>query len=483
MTFNLNELSMTRTSIAIIGAGPAGLTAAYQLVHKGFEVKVYEADGSVGGMAKTIPLWGQRVDLGPHRFFSSDPRVNGIWLDVIGGDYKMVSRLTRIYYRNTFFDYPLKAFNALRGLGIFEATRCVLSYLRARAFPAKDEATFEAWVTNRFGKRLFTIFFKSYSEKLWGISCKDLDADFAAQRIKKLSLFEAIKSAVFGAGGSKHRTLVDQFAYPDRGAGAVYEKMADKIRALGGEILLNTPVASVHPATAGAKPFLVLANGKSLSFEHIISSMPITDVVEHMDAPADVKEHARNLKFRNTLLVFLRVAGGSPFPDQWIYVHSPDLKTGRTSNFRNWVPTINQGQDDTILCLEYWCYDHDSVWHRDEVGLVAMGTEEAYRTGLIPAGSVRAGHVVRVPKCYPVYDADYRKHLTPVENHLAQVRGVTFIGRYGSFKYNNQDHSILMGLLAAENLADGTSHDLWMINTDYEYQESSKITATGLTRG
>ena len=227
--------------IAIIGAGPAGLTSAYKLAKEGISVELFEASDAVGGMAKSFSLWGQLVDLGPHRFFSSDPRVNQLWLEIIGKNYSMVSRLTRIYYKKTFFDYPLKAMNALFGLGIIQSTICVLSYIHAKVFPMKDESTFEAWVTNRFGKRLFTIFFKSYSEKLWGISCKELDADFAAQRIKKLSLYEAIKAAVFKSGGSKHKTLVDEFAYPHQGAGAVYDLMAQKIIELGGQIHLKTP--------------------------------------------------------------------------------------------------------------------------------------------------------------------------------------------------------------------------------------------------
>ncbi|MBA3027986.1 MAG: FAD-dependent oxidoreductase [Desulfobacteraceae bacterium] len=474
---------MTIKTVAIVGGGPAGLTAAYQLALKGIQVKVFEASDNVGGMARTIPLWGQMVDYGSHRFFSNDPRVNRVWLDVIGKDYSMVNRLSRIYYRKTFFDYPLKAFNALKGLGMLEATYCVLSYLKAKVLPEKDESTFEAWVSNRFGYRLFTIFFKSYSEKLWGISCKELDAEFAAQRIKKLSLFEAIKSAVFGSGGSKHKTLVDEFAYPHLGTGAVYEKMSKKICLLGGEIALNTPVESVHPAPEGGDPCLRLHDGTSQSFDHIISSMPITTLVERMGAPDDVLAHAQALIFRNTILVFLQVEGESPFPDQWIYVHSPDLSTGRITNFRNWVPTINQGRKDTIICLEYWCYEDDDVWTRGQEALIEMATQEAYKTSLIPVGSVKAGKVVRVPKCYPVYSTGYREHLEPVEQYLAKQQKISVIGRYGAFKYNNQDHSILMGLLAAENIADGKNHNLWEINTDYEYQESGKNPVTGLSKG
>lgn len=227
--------------IAIIGAGPAGLTAALQLVKDGQQVELFEASDAIGGMAKSFILWNQLVDIGPHRFFSSDPRVNRLWLEIIDQNYSMVSRLTRIYYRKTFFDYPLKALNALFGLGIIQSTYCVLSYIQARLFPIKNESTFEAWVTNRFGKRLFTIFFKSYSEKLWGISCKELDADFAAQRIKKLSLYEAIKAAVFKSDGGKHKTLVDEFAYPHQGAGAVYELMAKRCLVLAEKFILKPP--------------------------------------------------------------------------------------------------------------------------------------------------------------------------------------------------------------------------------------------------
>ena len=474
---------MAEKSVAIIGAGPAGLTAAYQLALKGIKVKVFEAEDAVGGMAKTISLWGQLVDFGPHRFFSSDPRVNKIWLEVISENYSMVSRLTRIYYRKNFFDYPLKALNALSRLGFFEAAFCILSYLKAKVFPEKNEPTFEAWVSSRFGRRLFKIFFKAYSEKLWGIPCTELDTDFAAQRIKKYSLFEAIKSAIFSSCGTKHKTLVEEFAYPHLGAGAVYNEMAQKIRNLGGEIHLNTPVASAHPAaTQESKSVLELEDGTELHFDYIISSMPITTLVDRMGASATVREHLKSLRFRNTILIYLLLEGANPFPDQWIYVHSPEIKTGRITNFRNWVPSINKGLPDTIICLEYWCYDEDPIWANEERDLIKLATEEAYGTSLIPAGSVKDGKVVRIPKCYPVYTSGYKKHLDPVENFLGGQLKLCAIGRYGTFKYNNQDHSILMGLLAAENIAEDKHHNLWAINTDYEYQESSKIAATGLCK-
>lgn len=464
---------MTGRHVAVIGAGPAGLTAAYQLALDGIKVTVFEAEGTVGGMAKTIPLWGQLVDLGPHRFFTNDPRVNAVWMDVIGREFGIIARLTRIYYRDTFFDYPLKAFNALRGLGAAEVALCVLSYLNARMFPEKDETTFESWVSNRFGKRLFRTFFNSYTEKLWGFSCRELDSDFAAQRIKKLSLFEAVRSAVFGTGGARHKSLVDEFAYPLGGAGELYTRMADLIRDAGGEICLGAPVASVRPADlADAPVFLTFPDGSERAFDHVVSTMPITTLVERMDAPQAIRSHVKALRFRNTILVFLRVQGESPFPDQWIYVHSPGLRAGRITNFRNWVPQITRGMPDTILCLEYWCFDEDAIWSSDEQSLIAMATEEMFRTSLIPGRTVIDGKVVRIPRSYPVYSSGYRRHLAPVERYLSTRKNLSVIGRAGSFKYNNQDHSILMGLLAAENIAKGTAHDLWGINSDDEYQET-----------
>ena len=471
--------------VAIVGAGPAGLTAAYQLVKAGVSVDVYEAGPSVGGMAKTFPLWGQLVDLGPHRFFSSDPRINRLWLELVGRDYSMVKRLTRIYYKEIFFDYPLKPFNVLRGLGIFESFRCVLSFFFSKIALSKETSTFESWVISRFGKRLFGIFFKSYSEKLWGITCKELDSDFAAQRIKKLSFFEVVKAALIGDRKSKHKTLVDEFAYPHYGAGLVYERMAKVITDLGGQLSLNTLVKSVTPAFCNNRPQIHLEKngvGRIIAYDHVISTMPITLLVQQMKAPAEVINHAKALTFRNTILVYLLIEGDSfPFfPDQWIYIHSENLKTGRITNFRNWVPSINAGKPETILCLEYWCYDSDDIWKEEDKNLIALATEEICQTKLVARNLVKNGTVVRVPKCYPVYTYRYKQHLKPVEEFLSKQKGISVIGRYGSFKYNNQDHSILMGILAAENILHNANNNLWELNTDYEYQESCKITETGL---
>jgi protoporphyrinogen oxidase len=472
--------------IAIIGAGPAGITAAYKLsgeIEKGrvSQLDVYEISAYIGGLSKSLEIWEQTVDLGPHRFFSHDPKINKLWLEVVGKDYDIVNRQTRIFYKNTFFDYPIQASNALKGLGISEAIRCVLSYTFQLFFPFKNADTFESWVSNRFGKRLYQIFFKTYSEKLWGISCDQLDSDFAAQRIKKLSLFEAIKNALSHGKKNKHATLIDQFAYPTKGTGSVYKNMADKIISNGGHIYLNTGVEKV--ITSGRiVTGLELNNGKILEYDHIISSMPLSLLVTRLpETPYDIKELAQSLKFRNTILVYLKIDKTDLFTDQWLYIHSVDLKMGRITNFRNWVPELYGNKNESILCLEYWCNFEDPDWQLDDAQYITLGTEEVSKTGLIGDGKVTAGKVIRIPRCYPVYFKGYKEKLKPIEQYLDTIENLQVIGRYGAYKYNNQDHSILMGLMAYENLFTEKKNNLWNINTDYEvYQESSVITKTGL---
>lgn len=473
---------MSKKKIAVIGAGPAGITAAYQLAKAGYEVHVYEASDRVGGLSKTIDLWNQKVDLGPHRFFSNDSKVNKVWLEVVGKDYKMVDRLTRIYYKKKFYFYPLKPFDALFKLGVGTAFVCVMSYFKQRIAPTKQDGSFETWVIGRFGFRLYSIFFKTYSEKLWGISCKDLDEDFAAQRIKKLSLFEAVKNALFKSKKNKHKTLVDQFAYPVGGTGMVYDRMKEFVEKNGGKVFLNTPVDKVISENNTALS-IQKKSGEITEYDHMISSMPITHLVKNLaGVPSEVIEANSKLKFRNTILVYLKLEGQNIFPDNWLYVHASDLEMGRVTNFSNWVPEINNQQKSTIVALEYWSYDEDKIWNSSDSDLIALATAEMQKTGLVKGIEISAGHVVKIPKCYPVYQRGYKEPLQIVEKYLSSVRNLSVIGRYGAFKYNNQDHSILMGVMAAENIVSGTNHNLWSINTDYEeYQEKSTITASGLS--
>jgi len=467
--------------VAIIGAGPAGITCAYQLVKQGVEVDLYETSAQVGGLAKTIDLWGQRVDLGPHRFFSEDTRVNSLWLELAGTDYRMVNRLTRIYYKNKLYQYPVKAFDVLSKLGFVSSAYCVLSYLKEKIKPTKQNGTFESWVIKRFGKRMFEIFFKSYSEKLWGIKCNELDADFAAQRIKKFSLGEAVKKAL-GIGSVQHKTLVDQFAYPHEGTGMIYERMQKYINENGGKVKCNTPIKYVQK-TDKVVTGVVLQNDEVVHYDHVVSTMPITHLVKQWhDTPNDTLACINKLSFRNTILVYLNLEGTDLFPDNWIYVHSEDVKTGRITNFRNFVPEINREQKTTIIVMEYWCSNTDSLWNANDDFLIELAKNEFKKINLVNGVKVLDGYVYKIQNCYPVYNLKYKDNLKPIEKYLSSIANLSVIGRTGSFKYNNQDHSILMGIMTAENIIQNSNHNLWDVNTDYDnYQERSKINATGLT--
>ncbi len=465
--------------VAVIGAGPAGMTAALQLSRGGAEVDVYEAGPNVGGMARSLDLWGQRVDLGPHRFFSTDDRVNQLWFDVVGSDYAMVDRLTRIYHQGRFLHYPLKPLNAFRHMGPFEAVLCVASYFKEQmrpGCPVTDNASFESWVVRRFGRRLFERFFKSYSEKLWELPCRELSADFAAQRIKKLSLLEAARCALWPQRGSKHKTLVDRFPYPLGGTGSVYEKMAHLVREHGGRIHLQCPIRRILHEDFDVRG-VELQDGREEQSDHVVSTMPLTSLVRGLDSvPSDVQAAADGLQFRNTILVYLNVDSDSLFADQWLYVHDPDLKMGRVANFRNWVPQLHGDSKTTILAVEHWCNDDDPIWTAPDDQLIERATRELRSTSLVGNEPILAGHVVRLRRCYPVYRRGYSEHVEKLADYLRNFAGLTPIGRYGTFKYNNQDHSILMGILVAENLLDDRAHDLWTVNTDHEtYQEGQVI--------
>lgn len=466
-------------TIAIIGAGPAGITAAYQLAKAGKTVHVYEASHQIGGLCKSLRLWEHTLDLGPHRFFSDDTRVNQLWLEVVGNDYLMVDRLTRIYYKKDFYQYPIKIADALSKLGIITSASCFLSYVFEKIKPTKQDGSFQNWVVSRFGYQLFSIFFKTYSEKLWGISCTELDADFAAQRIKKFTLGEAIKKAL--GISVNHKTLVDQFAYPIGGTGMVYERMKTYIEKNGGTVFVNSPVSNLV-IEDGKAVGITLQNNETISYSHIVSTMPLSVMVKQLkNVPEDIVAHCNQLSFRNTIIVYLRIQGENLFPDNWLYVHAQQLKMGRITNFGNWVPSITAKDGTTVLALEYWCYDTDLLWSQDDDSIIKLAKYELAQTGLGKSLPILNGYVHRIHRCYPVYKKDYKSHLKPIEQFLSSIPNLSVIGRYGSFKYNNQDHSILMGLLAADNIVNGSNHQLWEINTDYDnYQERSEITATGL---
>jgi protoporphyrinogen oxidase len=476
---------MNKKKIAIIGAGPAGLAAAYKLVSNPTnEIVIYETSDSPGGMCKSIRLWDCIVDIGPHRFFSYDTRVNELWLEVVQQDYKMVNRLTRIFYKNKFFFYPIQAFDALIKVGFFTAVRCFFDYLKERIFPVKSNGSFETWVTQRFGRMLYKMFFKTYSEKLWGIKCTDLDDDFASQRIKKLSMTEVILNAL-KLKKNKHKTLLDLFAYPLQGTGMVYNRMADFIEAHNGKIHYSTTVQRVVVEKGHATGIMRQGSNHVELFDEIISTMPITDLISEMPDFENICEMdcCKKLKYRNTVMVYLKVDSSDLFEDNWLYVHSSDLQVGRVTNFRNWIPELYGKNKFSILALEYWCYDEDSFWHLSDDEYIRIAKEEIQKAKLTGNQSVTDGFVCKVHRSYPVYHTGYKNDLKPLEDFISAIPNLQCIGRYGAFKYNNQDHSLLMGILAAENINVHGKHNLWQINTDYDvYQESSLITETGLEK-
>jgi len=459
--------------VVVIGAGPAGLTAALELVRGGAEVSVFEAGDVTGGMARSFELWGRRVDLGPHRFFSNHPRVNRLWFDVVGDRFETVTRLTRIYYGGHFYAYPLKPWDVALQAGPLRTLGYLSSYLRER-LRGSDEGddSFESWVVRRFGRRLFEAFFRPYSEKLWGIPCNQLSGDFAAQRIRTFSLGAALSAAVSPRRAREHRTLVDRFAYPHGGTGAVYEKMTELIHQLGGTVRLRAPVKRVLQSGADVCG-IELADGTQRQADHVVSTMPLPLLVRGLsDVPPEVCDAADSLRFRSTLLVYLHVNRSDLFGDQWLYIHAPELATGRVTNFNNWCALPGQASPTTILAAEFWSNEGDSRWRQSDAELIALAEVELRKIGLLGDAKVLAGHVERVARCYPVYRLGYHQHVVALATYLRRIRGLSVIGRYGAFKYNNQDHSILMGILAAENVLHERKHDLWSVNADYDvYQE------------
>jgi protoporphyrinogen oxidase len=461
--------------VLVIGAGPAGLTAAYELAKAGRRPLLVEKDGTVGGIARTESYKGYRFDMGGHRFFTKSREVQLIWRELLGTDLRRRPRLSRIYYRHRFFHYPLKPMNALYGLGVAESCMILLSYIRWRLFPYSSEHNFAQWVTNRFGRRLFRTFFQTYTEKVWGIPTWELSAEWAAQRIKNLSLKAAIISMI-RKPGDRIQSLIEEFDYPRFGPGMMWEAAKARVAALGGSVFLDHEVVRVYRNGHRIERVGVVGpTGEMLilSVEHVISSMPITEVVAKLDPPAPdaVREAARRLTYRDFLTVGLIIDKPELFPDNWIYVHDPDVKVGRIQNFKNWSPDMVPDSTKTSLGLEYFCNEGDELWSLPDAELVKLGTREIERLGLITAGDVIDGCVFRVPKAYPVYDSSYRDQLALVRGLVDRLENFQTIGRNGLHRYNNQDHAMLTGMRAVQNLLKGEQHDLWSINVDREYHE------------
>jgi protoporphyrinogen oxidase len=466
--------------VVVIGAGPAGLTAAYDLTERGVPTIVFEGDTQVGGLARTVVYKGFRFDIGGHRFFTKVPAVRALWHELLAGDLLTRPRLSRIYYGGRFYDYPLKAGNVLRNLGVATSIAVVASYARARVAPVHPEHNFEDWIVNRFGRRLFEMFFKTYTEKVWGMPCREIGAQWAAQRIRGLSLWTAALGMLRGSDRTI-KTLIQEFEYPRLGPGMMWETCRDRIVERGGRIEFGARVVGVQHDGDRIAAVVVDRNGERFSqpAAHVISTMAIRQLVEAMQpsAPAKVAQCGRTLKYRDFLTVALIVDRADLFPDNWIYVHEPTVRVGRIQNFKNWSAEMVPDPALTCLGLEYFCGEGDDLWRMRDDGLIALAEQELRSIRMIDR-SVRVvdACVQRVRKAYPVYDEGYEQALDGVRAWTDRFANLQLVGRNGMHKYNNQDHSMLTARLAVRNLF-GERHDLWAVNAEEDYHEEETLRA------
>jgi protoporphyrinogen oxidase len=474
----------------IIGAGPAGLTTAHSLVKAGRNVVVVEQDPQyVGGISRTVNYKGFLFDIGGHRFFSKSKEIVDLWNEILPDDFIERPRLSRIFYRGKFYTYPLKAFEALANLGLFQSALCVASFAYAKAFPIEAPKTFHQWVRNQFGERLFSIFFKTYTEKVWGMGCDEISADWAAQRIKGLSLGAAVidglrrslgwkRPAKGGDNGEIVKTLIESFRYPRRGPGMMWDACARKIKERGGRILMDRKAAELAFDEQRRLWTVTVAcgNGERETYcaQNVVSSAPVRELMQALRPTPLTLLHARDLKYRDFLTVVLIGKSASDLPDNWVYIHDPHVKVGRVQNFRSWSPEMIPDPVSTCLGLEYFCFEGDGLWDADDAALIALAKTEIGHIGLMDPNDVVDACVVRQKKAYPVYDETYADHLAMIRRELAsRYPSLHLVGRNGMHKYNNQDHAMMTGLLTAANIIAGQIlYDVWQVNEDAEYGEA-----------
>jgi protoporphyrinogen oxidase len=470
----------------VIGAGPAGLTAAYTLAKHGREVLVLEQDPVyVGGISRTASYKGFLFDIGGHRFFSKSKEIVDLWNEILPDDFIERPRLSRIFYRGKFYAYPLRAFEALKNLGILESARCMASFAFAKAFPVETPRSFHEWVRNQFGERLFGIFFKTYTEKVWGMGCDEISADWAAQRIKGLSLAAAIIDGLRRSLGLRKasseagaKTLIESFRYPRRGPGMMWETAARKMRKMGGRLLMGRSVDALRYDEAN-KLWTVgatRADGTAETFRarHLLSSAPLRELMNAIEPKPLSLFQARDLKYRDFLTVVLIGRPRDELPDNWVYIHDPSVKVGRVQNFKSWSPEMIADGVSTCLGLEYFCFEGDGLWTAADEDLIELAKAEIARIGLMNPADVTDATVVRQAKAYPVYDDAYADNVKTIRLEIA-TRYPTLhpIGRNGMHKYNNQDHAMMTGMLTALNIVEGEAvYDVWRVNEDAEYSES-----------
>jgi protoporphyrinogen oxidase len=477
----------------VIGAGPAGLTAGYMLSRAGHGVTILESDPRyVGGISRTAEYKGFLFDIGGHRFFSKSKEVNDLWDDILGDDFLDRPRLSRIYYGGKFYAYPLRAFEALRNLGVLESAGCLMSYGWAKVRPIASPRTFHEWVRNQFGERLFQIFFKTYTEKVWGMSCDEISADWAAQRIKGLDLkaavWDGLKRSLGLHQGAKGpataKTLIESFRYPRKGPGMLWEVCAAKIKARGGQVVMGQKVTGLQWSDQQQlwSVTAVGADGRETQFlaRNVVSSAPMRELAQAISPAPAALPNALQLKYRDFLTVVLIGKAREELPDNWIYIHDPSVKVGRVQNFRSWSPEMVPDESLIVLGLEYFCFEGDGLWTSSDEDLAALARQEIDKIGLMRSGDVVDACVVRQPKAYPVYDDHYRDHVQAVRSELeAAYPTLHLVGRNGMHKYNNQDHAMMTGMLVAANIMAGARlYDQWRVNEDAVYTEAGNASAS-----
>jgi protoporphyrinogen oxidase len=472
--------------VAIIGAGPAGLTAAYLLTKKGYSVTVIEKDPVyVGGISRTVELDGYRFDIGGHRFFSKSKEVVDLWNEILPDDFIQRPRMSRIYYEGRFYSYPLRAFEALWNLGIIRSTLCMASFAKARLMPNRDIKSFQDWTVNAFGHRLFSIFFKTYTEKVWGMGCDEISADWAAQRIKGLSLWGAVTDGLKRSlglnkrpnDGMETKTLLETFRYPRLGPGMMWEKARDLIVAGGNQILMDHGLKQIAQ-DQGTGRWRMVADGPEgeviINAAHVISSAPMRELAARIHPlPASLPQ-AQELKYRDFLTVALMIKSDDLFPDNWIYIHDSKVKVGRIQNFRSWSPEMVPDPSVACVGLEYFCFEGDGLWATADADLIELAKNEMAILGLCDPADVVGGAVVRQEKAYPIYDDAYAANVLEMRTELeTRYPTLHLVGRNGMHRYNNQDHAMMTAMLTVRNIEAGArAYDVWGVNEDAEYHES-----------